>query len=205
MATGSPSQPCHRQHGGRGMAGLAQAAQGGVVVALGKPPAVRVHHQGMVGIGGLRPAHELLQEPVQVGCWPKVDAARDEGDTGQRVVVCGAQMVARRRIASPQHHVAEPLGRARHAALRGIGQAERRDRGGGAAHVEAPGVRLAGGDPLLPRGGVQVAAGAGVERRAVRAMRRRRGGRHFARDFRPAAEAGIEEAARLKGCQIRPA
>ena len=70
-----------------------------------------------MGIARFRPAHECLQQPVQIGGGLQVLARVTRRHLLQRVVVGDAQVIARGRVLAGQNDIAEPLGMAREPSL----------------------------------------------------------------------------------------
>ncbi len=159
-----------------------------------------------MGITRLGPAHQGLQQAVQRGGGAEILGAGDEAYSLERVVMGHREMVARRHVTPGEHHVAEGRGIARDAPHPHFLEAERAgDERKRPRHVEPKHVRRSRREAGLPLTGGETAAGPGIARRTVR--REMRGGgrsRRLSRDLGPAAETGIDEAARRKRLQHRP-
>ena len=182
-------------HSGGAM-GSAEVANGRGVIAFGEAFAVRADQEWVVGVGWFGVAEQGLQQALDVGGGFEVDAAGDEGDALQRVVVGDAKMVAGGRVLAGEDDVPDVFGVAGEAAFAEFVEAERPGFGDGAGAIEAQRVGCAGGDPGGAFRGGEAAANAGVEGGAVGAVRGVGGVGGFSGDVGAGAEAGVEQAAR---------
>ncbi len=127
---------------------------------------------------------------------------RDEGHALVGIVMRDAEMVARRHVLARQHHVAEALRGTGDAPLARLLERQRRpQRGERAAHVEPQRVAFTGLQPALALLGWQRAAGARIDRAAIRRVRRGARGRYFPLNVGARAEAGVEQAASGQGIE----
>ena len=115
-----------------------------------------------------RQAEQRLEQPVNVGRFEKIPAARDMGDVLQGIVDDGGDMVARTDVLSHQDDIAPFLRIGRYITGIEIGEEEARRMPSGFRHVEAKVKSLARRHPRGPRSRVECAAGTRIEQGAIR-------------------------------------
>ena len=114
-----------------------------------------------------RQAEQRLEQPVNVGRFEKIPAARDMGDVLQGIVDDDCDMVARADVLSRQDDIAPFPRIGGNITDSEIGEEEARRMSSGCHHVEAKVKGLACRHPLGPHSRVECAAGARIERAAV--------------------------------------
>ena len=126
-------------------AGLPQRAQCRRPVPLGEAPPRGIRQQPVVRVNRRRPAHQCLQQPMQMRGMFQVLTAGHQSDAFPRVVMGDAKMVAGGRVLARQHHVAEPGRISEDGALAFLLERQAFDQS--ARHIEAQRMRF-----IRPRG-----------------------------------------------------
>ena len=114
-----------------------------------------------------RQAEQRLEQPVNVGRFEKIPAARDMGDVLQGIVDDHGDMVAGTDVLAHQDDIAPFPRIGGNITGSEIGEEEARRMSRGSRHVEAKVKGLPCRYPLGPLSRVECAAGAGIERGAV--------------------------------------